>query len=138
MDLYDTGEIAWNWVKRTFGENIAKNDQERCLRLLEETLELYQALGGDRMTVEDLAREVFKRPTGDPHREIGQVGMVLAALAYQIGPHMYNYKIGLEGAIRDELMRVLNIDPKKPQARMHEKWANGVSHIKQSDMFWLE
>ena len=128
MNFHDIGEITWAWVERTFGSEIAYNNEERALRLLEETLEAYQTLGGDKDHALRLVHEVFGRPyDNDYGKELAQVGMIFAALCSQMG-------LDPMIIVRDEMMRVLAVDPKKPRARMLEKIERGVSHARKNQL----
>ena len=69
-----------DWVRRTFGEG-ALNDRERALRLVEEALELGQALGLTVDDVEATAKHVFARPVGHAPSECGGVVIMLEVLA---------------------------------------------------------
>jgi len=69
-----------SWLMATFSMDVCRDQQERCHRLIEETLELVQSLG---MTASDahlLVDYVFNRPIGEPAQEVGGVMNTLAAL----------------------------------------------------------
>ena len=69
------------WMRATFPDAVRKDPVERGYRLLEETLELVQAMGVERSRAFELVSYVFDRPAGDPVREVGDVQITLAALA---------------------------------------------------------
>lgn len=130
MNFADIGAITWEWVDRTFGHSIATNAPERTLRLLEEAIELYQASGGSKTIALAQVEETFARPKGAINKELAQVGMVWSACCHQFhyDPHY---------TVRDEMMRVLNLEPGKPRDRMYEKFSKGLSHVEILDMKWL-
>ncbi len=68
------------WSEKAFGAAEANSPQQRALRLLEETLEAFQAAGGSPETAHKLIDYVFSREVGDLPKEIGQVGVVLLLL----------------------------------------------------------
>ncbi len=58
---------------------------ERGRRLLEESLELAQALGVPRRDAARLLVHVFGRDPGEPSKELGQVVLCTASVAYLLG-----------------------------------------------------
>ena len=74
-----------DWCERAFGKEQAASVQQRCLRLLEESIEAYQAVGCDEQTAIDLVRYVFSRPKGELRQEIGGIGLVLLSVAQAAG-----------------------------------------------------
>lgn len=115
----DWPEQVLDWAFTMFGP-IAYNRRERALRLLEEATELAQVEGVELETAVSVATRVYGRPAGDVVREIGQVHMTLAALAYNLGEDM-----DAEG--RKEFDRVRSI-PKEEWKRRHDaKVAIGIA-----------
>lgn len=69
------------WVRNVFGPEIATNKQERCLRLVEEAVELAQACEVDLAQLHKLLDYVYSRPVGDPAQEVAGTMVTLAAAA---------------------------------------------------------
>lgn len=74
------------WMKDTFGKEIANDKRERMYRFGEEAIELMQACGA---TMEDMMRlmlYVYGRPVGDLVQEVGGTMVTLTALceAYKV------------------------------------------------------
>jgi hypothetical protein len=63
------------WVKRCFGDQ-ANDPGVRALRLAEEAIEFAQAVGVDRVKLQQLITYVYDRPAGNPAQELGGVGNV--------------------------------------------------------------
>lgn len=78
LDIYQ--EEVKRWCIETFGEAIATNINERCLRFIEEANELCQALGMTEEQAITIAKYVFSRPVGEPKQEVGGVMITLMAL----------------------------------------------------------
>lgn len=68
-----------------FGDDNMSNPQMRGLRMLEEAIELYQAVGCDKEQAKKLIDYVFSRPAGLPQQELGGLGVTVLALAESIG-----------------------------------------------------
>ncbi len=73
------------WCAGAFGAEQAGSLPQRGVRLLEEAIEAYQAAGCDRTMAHLLVDFVFDRPPGRLGKEIGQVGVVLLAIAHAAG-----------------------------------------------------
>lgn len=73
------------WAVDAFGVAQAINPRQRALRLLEEAVEAYQAVGGDKVMAHLTIDVMFDRPAGDPLQELGGVGVTLLALAASLG-----------------------------------------------------
>lgn len=69
------------WTCGTFGEESASNIRERCLRVVEEVVELAQACDVDARTCQRLVDYVFSRPAGKPAQEIAGCMITLYAAA---------------------------------------------------------
>lgn len=76
------------WLMFCFGEEIARNKQERNHRFLEEALELVQACECTREEAHLLVDYVFGRPVGEKEQEVGGVMVTLAALCMAHGMSM--------------------------------------------------
>lgn len=68
------------WMRNAFGGD-GTTVPQRGIRLLEETLETYQAAGCDQAMAHELVDYVFKRPVGDLAKELGGVGVCVLGLA---------------------------------------------------------
>jgi hypothetical protein len=69
------------WCIRAFGSEHASSVPQRAVRLLEETIEAYQAAGASAEMAHKLVDYVFSRPVGDLAQELGGIGVTLLALA---------------------------------------------------------
>jgi len=65
-------ERILTWAIDTFGE-VAKNPHERAARLVEEAIEVAQAVGLPLDTVDIIAGRVYSRPPGELAQEIGNL-----------------------------------------------------------------
>ena len=77
------------WLLECFGAEVAGNKLERSHRMLEEALELGQAVGCTREEAHQLVDYVYGRPVGETAQEAGGVMLTLAALcrAHDIDMH---------------------------------------------------
>ncbi len=73
------------WVVEMFGEESLSDKDERVLRVLEEALELAQALGITREKASSLADRVYSRPVGEPVQKVSGVGITIFAMAESLG-----------------------------------------------------
>jgi hypothetical protein len=73
------------WVVDVFGAKIASDRDERARRLVEEAIELGQAVSIDRATVGRIADRVYSRPPGAVEQEIGGTAFTLFVLAEVLG-----------------------------------------------------
>lgn len=89
-----------NWCVAAFGHDQASSVPQRCVRLLEEAVEAYQAGGCTEEMAHRLVSFVFSRPSGDLSQELGGVGLTALALAAAIG-------CSADRAEAQELARVL-------------------------------
>lgn len=78
-------EQCFKWATDAFGIAHAQSPQQRAIRLLEETIEAYQAVGCDIAMAHRLVDFVFSRPTGDITQELGGVGLCTLAFAASLG-----------------------------------------------------
>jgi hypothetical protein len=69
------------WVREAFGDEIARDGIERALRVVEEVVELAQAVGVSAGALHHLIDYVFARPVGEEGQEIGGCFVTLYALA---------------------------------------------------------
>ncbi len=91
---------VFQWARAAFSEEQATDLRQRGVRLLEEAIEAFQAVGGDPRMAHGLVDYVFSCPVGDLRQELGGVGVCVLALAAAAG-------ISAEGAECDEVERVL-------------------------------
>lgn len=81
----DRQKKVHDWCVAAFGTEQATSLPQRGIRLLEETVELFQAVGGDAAMAHHLVDYVFARPVGDVFQELGGVGVTVLALAQAAG-----------------------------------------------------
>jgi NTP pyrophosphatase (non-canonical NTP hydrolase) len=108
------------WTREAFGADHAYSLPHRGLRLLEEAIELAQAVGCDLKQCHNLLDYVFARPKGDIAQEMGGVGVTLLALGEATS-------ISVEVAERTEVDRVLRKPLDHFRRRNAEKDAAGFS-----------
>lgn len=77
------------WLLACFGEQIARDKEERNHRFLEEALELVQACGCSQSEAHQLVDYTFNRPPGEASQEVGGVMVTLAALCLANGLDMH-------------------------------------------------
>jgi NTP pyrophosphatase (non-canonical NTP hydrolase) len=77
--------LVGSWAKAAFGAEQATNLRQRGVRMLEEAIELYQAVNGSAKMAHELVDYVFSREPGDLEQEIGGVGITLLALGHAAG-----------------------------------------------------
>lgn len=92
---------VYPWTVETFGYAKTMSLIERRQRVIEEAIELVQAMGGSREEVEKMAAYVFARKIGDPKQEIGGLQVCIAAAANALG-------IDADEAREDELLRCID------------------------------
>lgn len=85
MDRDDRQRDVHHWCAAAFGRDHAASVPQRAVRLLEETIEAYQASGGDPEMAHKLIDFVFARPVGQLGQELGGVGLTVLALAEAAG-----------------------------------------------------
>ncbi len=87
------------WLIACFGEQIARDRQERAHRFLEEALELVQAAGCTAHEAHQLVDYVYGRPAGEMVQEVGGVMTTLAA-------HCLAHGLDMHEAGKAELARI--------------------------------
>lgn len=107
-----------DWAFRCFGITASADPRHRGLRMLEEAIELYQAVDGDAGQAHALVDHVFARPKGRPVQELGGLGVTLLALAAALG-------LDADVAEQDEVARLLALDPAHFRDRDAAKAAAG-------------
>jgi NTP pyrophosphatase (non-canonical NTP hydrolase) len=118
-------KIVADWCVASFGEGAASSLPQRCVRLLEECIEAYQAGGGDPAMAHKLIDFVFGRPVGELAQEIGGVGLVLLSLANAAG-------VSADAEEKREVKRVLAKPSSHWAARNANKNAAGFDTSTQS------
>lgn len=109
------------WVLRTFGSKALSDREERGLRLVEESVELAQAVGIDKERLHLIIDRVYERPVGDVKQEVGGVFTTLAAAATACN-------VDLDLAAEAEVARVESKDPEHFRNRNREKAALGMGN----------
>lgn len=107
-----------DWAFRCFGLTAASDPRHRGLRMLEEAIELFQAVDGDAGQAHALVDHVFARPRGEPVQELGGLGVTVLALAAALG-------FDADVAEQDEVTRLLALDPAHFRDRDAAKAAAG-------------
>jgi hypothetical protein len=77
--------IIWEWGCRCFGEEHMLDRKARALRLVEEAIELAQAMEVPEQQIQKLTSVVYKRPVGEPAREIGGVFVTAILMSQCLG-----------------------------------------------------
>jgi hypothetical protein len=72
------------WMLACFGEEIARDQLERCDRFIEEALELLQVFGYEPARIHALIDYVYGRPVGELEQEVGGTMLTLAALCLAV------------------------------------------------------
>lgn len=98
---YSFQKRVYPWTVETFGYAKSMSLKERRQRIMEEAIELLQAMGGDEEEVVQMAAYVFGRPIGDPYQEFGGLQVCMAAGANALG-------IDMDQAREDELSRCID------------------------------
>lgn len=109
------------WVERTFGKKVLTDRDERGLRLVEETVELAQALGIPKDRLHLVIDRVYDRPVGEVNQEIAGSFVTLAAAATACDVDLFR-------AAATELARIENKDPEHFRQRNREKAALGMGN----------
>ena len=106
-----------SWAVAAFGTE-ATSVRQRALRLLEESIEAFQAADGDPQQARALVDFVFSRPVGDVRQEVAQVSVCAMLLAGAAG-------VSLDAQERAEVARILAKPPEHFTARNAAKNAAG-------------
>jgi NTP pyrophosphatase (non-canonical NTP hydrolase) len=102
--LYYLVQIAHDWAVRSFGAAQMANKKTRALRLVEEAIELCQAVGVDEVDVLKTLAHVYAGEPGEPIQEMGGV-LLTAFLMTRV------MDVPVIGTFVRELRRVLAKDP---------------------------
>lgn len=114
-----------DWAVLTFGP-VANDPKERALRLIEETLELVQAVGLSIEDIQRIAKRTYSRPPGQVPREVGQVYVTLALIA-----EVHGVSAQKEGVV--EWNRIQSIPKPEWDSRHAAKVADGTAHASPLD-----
>jgi len=76
----DFEDETFEWFEKAFPEPKWNNLDERCCRFLEEAIELVQSLGLSKHDCEQLIKQVYNQPKGNPDQEVGGVMITLNIL----------------------------------------------------------
>src|SRR5258708_7676275 len=111
---------AADWVRDAFGPHTMLALDERAARVLEETVELAQALFVPKAIATKIVDYVYGRPVGNPIQEAGGVGLTLLVVCEAMG-------VSADIAEHNELMRVLQKPLEHFRARHAAKHAAGIT-----------
>lgn len=78
------GMMTFNWAVSTFGD-VAKDPNERALRLVEEAAEVAQSLDVDKDVLIRIIERTYSRPVGVTHQEIGGLLVCVVSLCHRLG-----------------------------------------------------
>ena len=98
-------DVAYDWAVRSFPGQM-NNQKTRALRLVEEAIELCQAVGVDEGDVLKTLAHVYAGEPGEPYQEMGGVLLTAFLMARCLEPQSSPLDI-----FSDELRRVLAKDP---------------------------
>lgn len=104
------------WVVAAFGEQVSDDPGERCMRLLEETVELMQAMGLREEDAARMVKHVYSRPVGDVRQEIGGVVCCLSALASQ---QNIDWMEAAEDELASTWLKIEKIRAKQQTEKLH-------------------
>ena len=111
--------IAREWAQRAFGVRDVETPAIRALRMVEEAIELCQALDVPKDKVALTVETVYSRPVGQVEQEIGGVLLTMAVLTEVLGKNS-------DELLERELRRVLRKAPEHFARRKEEKIALGL------------
>jgi NTP pyrophosphatase (non-canonical NTP hydrolase) len=77
--------IAWNWGAACFGLEHMHDPKNRSIRLVEEAVELCQAVGVDAELIKTIVDDVYVKPPGEPLQELGGCLVTASVMAYTLG-----------------------------------------------------
>jgi NTP pyrophosphatase (non-canonical NTP hydrolase) len=95
--------LAFQCAVRAFGRDHVGDKKVRAMRLLEEAVELAQALDVPREKLDKVLDVVYSRPKGVPEQELGGVAMTFAVICRTFGTEL---EWELERELDRELDRV--------------------------------
>ena len=113
-------EIAVAWGVRCFGFDHMNDRKVRALRMVEEAIELCQAVGVHKNQVELCVDVVYSKEPGDPLQELGGVVVTASVCAAEMGTD-------IDTVFLDELQRCLAKSPEHFAKRNENKLAMGLT-----------
>lgn len=111
--------IALDWATRCFGPEHVTNWGIRALRLVEEAIELCQALGVPKEKVLQCTETVYARPVGDAQQELGGVLLTTHILCESMA-------LDADDIFERELRRVLKKPVREMTKRNEDKLTLGL------------
>ena len=129
--------LACAWAVRSFGEDHVTNVRMRALRIVEEAIELCQAVGVPSEKVHLCAATVYKRPPGDPLQEIGGILLTTNILCASGTMGVAGGAIEPDDLLEKELARVLSKPPEHFAKRNQEKVDGGLDIPDANEDGWL-
>ncbi len=110
--------VVQKWCIRAFGEVQSTDLEQRALRFLEESIEAFQAAGGNAAMAHKLVDYIFARPVGEIAQELGGLGVTLLAFANAAN-------VDADAEEVREISRILSKPPEHWRARNAAKNAAG-------------
>lgn len=110
--------VGNNWVRRAFGARFL-TPYNRTERVLEEAIELAQALDFPKERIHELIDLVYAKERGEVRQEVGGVSNCLLSLCETLG-------ISADECESDELNRVLALPVEHFQAKLKAKLEAGI------------
>lgn len=98
--------LVSDWCADLFGEDVAKNTVERSARLVEEAVEVAQALKLPKDVAHRIVDHVYSRPVGDVPQEVAGVFLTILSLSTAAG-------VDLTDAFHKEWHRINDENVKK-------------------------
>lgn len=121
IGMADFQNRVGKWVRTCFGRQSLRSPKERAQRMLEEAVELAQAVGLSQEDADRVLKDVYARPAGEIGQEVGGVANTLAALCAGLDHD-------LETEAWREMLRVEKPEViEKCRRKQAEKAARGVS-----------
>ena len=111
--------LAYAWAVRSFGPAHVIDTPTRVLRIVEEAIELCQAVGVPQDKVDLCTHTVYRRPPGDPIQEVGGILLTTNILCAAIEAEP-------DDILEKELARVLSKPPEHFAKRNQEKIDAGL------------
>ena len=109
-----------NLVRAKWGDKAFDSPVERATRLLEEAIEVFQAVGGSRDVAAKTVDMVMNKKAGELSQEIAGVGVCLLALCAL-------KEVRLDEVVNAEIARIKGLDAEYLKARHNLKSDLGVA-----------
>jgi NTP pyrophosphatase (non-canonical NTP hydrolase) len=117
--MKELDKIAYDWGLRCFGYDHMKNLQIRTLRMIEEAIEVGQAVDLTEKLLLKQVAEVYKRPPGELKKELGGLYNTFRILCTCLG-------VDAEEILLTEIRRCLEMSPKHFAKRNTDKLSLGL------------